>query len=175
MGLLLGEDGGTSPRLPGRRIRTLPLGDRQVSPPGKQSHAPDAARRQRPAGQKTKSCMCRCGPGRRWRRPPCRPGPPKFGRVSGGAFVPRPLSGKLWRRYLCAVRCRSAWGRRRASSRRAAEGQQSGLGAGAGAPGAATAEGPGESSREGSARSPGPEPASGRSVDPPLKSNCCHV
>lgn len=175
MGLLLGEDGGTGSGLPGRRVRTLPLGDRQVSPPGKQSHAPDAARRQRPAGQKTKSCMCRCGPGRRWRRPPGRPGPPKFGRVSGGAFVPRPLAGKLWRRYLCAVRCRSAGGRRRASSRWATEGQQSGLGAGAGAPGAATAEGPGESGREGSARSPGPEPASGRSVDPPLKSNCCHV
>lgn len=83
---------------------------------------PDAARRQHRAGQKTKSCMCPCGPHRRSGRlraeGPCGPGPSKFGRVLGGAFVPWPLSGKLWWRYLCEVP-RWCAGRRRASALRA--------------------------------------------------------
>lgn len=39
--------------------------DRQVGRPWETIRHPDAARRQRPAGQKTKSCMCPCGA--RWR------------------------------------------------------------------------------------------------------------
>lgn len=53
--------------------------------------------------------MCPGGP--RWRtgrlRAEGREGraPPNFGRVSGGAFVPEPLAGKLCWRYLYEVPC----------------------------------------------------------------------
>lgn len=60
-----GEDGRTGLRTLGRGVPSLPRGDRQVSRPWETIRHPDAARRQRRAGQKTKSCMCPCGP--RWR------------------------------------------------------------------------------------------------------------
>lgn len=127
----------------------------------KQSDIPDAARRQRPAGQKTKSCMCPCGPRRRSGRPPggrpCGPGPPNFGRVSRGAFVPQPLAGKLWRRCWCEVPCWCAGRRRAPRSGRAGRRRWSrGPGASARAPSAATAEGPGERGPEFLARYPWP-------------------
>lgn len=146
--------GARSGASPGWASRVWPLGN---------SRHPDAARRQRPAGQKTKSSMCPCGPrgrsGGRGRRP-ARAGPPKFGRAPGGAFVRQPLAGKLWRSYLCEVPCWCA-GRRRASALRAGGragegGSIWGPGALARAPGAAPAEGPGERGPELAARSPRP-------------------
>lgn len=122
---------------------------------------PDAARRQHRAGQKTKSCMCPCGPHRRSGRlraeGPCGPGPSKFGRVLGGAFVPWPLAGKLWWRYLCEVP-RWCAGRRRASALRAGgrAGERGRWHLGGPAPGAASAEGPEERRPEFPARSPRP-------------------
>lgn len=145
----------------------------------KQSDIPDAARRQRPAGQKTKSCMCPCGPRRLSGRPPgggpCGPGPPNFGRVSRGAFVPQPLAGKLWRRCSHEVPCWCA---------------ESGVLC---APGGRGGGGLGTPALQHGRRGPrqprgreivaptswpvtrGPELVSGRSMDSPLKSNCCHV
>jgi hypothetical protein len=142
-------------------------GGRRVSRP-ERSGVPDAARRQRPAGQKTKSCMCPCGPRGAWaaaERGVVRAGdPPNLGPVWGGAFVPQALAGKLWRRYLCEVPC---WcvGRWRARRQGGPAAEASGWGLEGG-----WLVGLGLVSPFLVAQ----EPASGRSGSP-LKSNCCHV
>lgn len=178
-----GEDGRTGLRTGGRGVPSLPRGDRQVSGPWETTRHPDAARRQRRAGQKTKSCMCPCGP--RWRsgrlRAEGRAGraPRSSGEFPEGLLSRSPSRGNFG--GATCVRChagaRGGGGLPRSgrAGERVREAASWGPGASAPAPDAATAEGPGERGPEFLAGYPRPGVASGRSVDSPLKSNCCHV
>lgn len=125
--------------------------------------------------------MCPCGPpalgaaawaeGRAGRRPS------KFGRVSGGAFVPQPPRGET----LAALLVRGAMLVRREAACFPAPGVRAGEGGGS-----ARRSSPGTGGCDGrGVRRAWPgllgrflvagEPVSGRSVGSPLKSNCCHV